>query len=154
MHSAIYGSHAHSGLARHSLRKTVHFLSFPYVCPEPVFVNIHGSKRPFLLTILCHGNACIHEWRMQWNVDGVPCVVRIDRNGAPIRGANLSEPAITAAIAAAGRHLEAPSPSIDSWFGLEMELCTEELISFYRRTDGISYGAPAAAAGAATTTTT
>ena len=75
----------------------------------------------------------------QWNVDGVPCLVRIDRNGAPVGGASLSERAITAAIAAAGRRLEAPSPSVDSWFGLEMELCTEELISFYRCTGGINY---------------
>jgi hypothetical protein len=32
---------------------------FPYVCPEPVLVKcsvlyINGSKRPFLLTVLCH----------------------------------------------------------------------------------------------------
>jgi hypothetical protein len=45
---------------RSCLRKNGPFFEwFPYVCPEPVLVKcsvlyINGSKRPFLLTVLCH----------------------------------------------------------------------------------------------------
>lgn len=42
----------------------------------------------------------------------------------------LTEGEITYAIHAG---LEAPSPHVDAFFGLDMELCTEELRSFYHR---------------------
>ena len=42
----------------------------------------------------------------------------------------LSEGEITYGIRAG---LEVPSPHVDAFFGLDMELCTEELRSFYQR---------------------
>jgi hypothetical protein len=52
-HRLLQGFARHGFAIFHKVReawgKTVPLLSFPYVCPEPVYIN--GSKRPFLLTV-------------------------------------------------------------------------------------------------------
>ncbi len=68
---------------------------------------------------------------LQWNVDSVPCFLRLrGRGGDGILAGVLSETQISSSIA---NGLYSPSPEVDAFFGLGMELCTEELRSFYER---------------------